>query len=276
MNTTVGALSGLRAVGMGDFGLPRDQHDDDVRALAYTTEPLPEGMLIAGRAEILVRLQDGPPAGQWVAVRLTEVDPRDRSTIITSGVLVFEPRDGADQLWRLSLDTAVRQIPAGHRLRIVLSQADLPRLNPQPHPRPLQLDALTLTVPAADADIGFPYEMKLLEPSGPVDGTWTVERDLVTDKVTVRVGERRQFVNADGHRIETDRRCRIRHGAAEPQRITTTSVHRTAVRLVTGRIVRVVADVRCTSGLCAGQGHRHGRRRGRLHAGVDRIVGRVQ
>ncbi|GAA0730652.1 CocE/NonD family hydrolase [Dactylosporangium roseum] len=244
-DATVGALSGLRGIGMGDFGLPQDQHDDDARSLTFTSDRLPGPVLLAGRVGVSVRVAERPPAGEWVAVRLSDVDGEGRSTIVSSAVLVFD--NGEGDVLRLDLDTAVRRIPAGHRLRIGLSRADLPRLSQQPSLTPVHVDTLEVSIPMADPNTAVVYEVPALA-NEPADGHWSIERDLLDGKAAVVVGERHRSVTAEGHRLEADRRCRVRASTRDPRRAITTSVHRTTVHFNSGKVVRVTASISCARG----------------------------
>ncbi|MEN3283863.1 MAG: uncharacterized protein V7607_5003 [Solirubrobacteraceae bacterium] len=90
-DATTGALSGLWGVPNPDFGLPLDQHDDDVRALPFTSDPLADDLLVCGRPTVTVTLARGDTSSrngvQRIVVRLADVDPCGGSTFITAGVL---------------------------------------------------------------------------------------------------------------------------------------------------------------------------------------------
>lgn len=126
---TVGVLSGLTRLSFAGIGRPMDQHSDDMRCSSWTSGVLTEPRLLLGRAE--VRLAD--LTSDRVVVRLTHVDPAGRSTFITSGAMgeggrVAAPFAGSTAT--IVLDAASYEVPAGHRIRLTVSDADYPRLWP--------------------------------------------------------------------------------------------------------------------------------------------------
>ena len=184
---TVGALSGLTRIPTAGIGLPADQHDDDLKSTCWTSEPLKQNLVVVGRPKVSF---DAPPAGR-VVVKLTHVDPAGRSLLITSGAF----GEGAPEVGdTLVLDATAYQVPAGHRLRVVLADADFPRLWPcsgeQPSsqvPRTVHLPTLPeygvrpVELPAQPAYLSA-LTAALQSGAG---ATWTVERELLTGGITM-------------------------------------------------------------------------------------------
>lgn len=193
---TVGPLSGLWGFPTTGFGLPVDQHDDDVRSLTSTSEPLPDDLVVSGRPIVTVDIALGSTVERLV-VRLTDVDPQGRSTLITLGVLSSTVLAGAQEV---ALAATCYRVLAGHRLRIAVSDADFPRLWPtesrEPPSQVLRLTGMALSVPTlADTD-GRPVVLPAPDPNDlDPDGLavreqprWEISRDRINDGVEVTVG----------------------------------------------------------------------------------------
>jgi hypothetical protein len=120
-------------------GWPEEQSSDDARSLTFTTEPLAEAVLIAGRPEARLHagpdLAAGPAASEaFVAARLTAVTASGRSTLITAGWARLPAGSGPGTLAPLiiALGAAACIVPAGYRLRLSLACANFPHLWPAP------------------------------------------------------------------------------------------------------------------------------------------------
>jgi hypothetical protein len=179
---TVGALSGLWGIPNGGFGRPLDQHADDARVVALTGAPLAEPLLLAGRPEVTV---DRGGCSRLV-VKLTDVDPDGRSTLITGGILTGAAR---------TLDPTCYRVAAGHRLRVVVSDSAFPRVWPAGDgPNRLVLRRLEVRLPVA-GKVGEPVAVE--RPSPPPDDPpwvtdtprWEITRAPISDRVTVVVAD---------------------------------------------------------------------------------------
>ncbi|MEV0729815.1 CocE/NonD family hydrolase [Polymorphospora sp. NPDC050346] len=256
---TVGALSGLWGVPTTGFGLPLDQHDDDLRALAFTGEPLTAPVLIAGRPVVTVEVAGA--AGDLV-VKLTDVDPDGRSTLITAGRAGAPPGPAGDAgpapaggPVRVVLVPTAYRLPAGHRLRVVVGGTDFPRHWPGA-PTQTRLTRLALAVPVVSETEGTPVTPPV--PGPPPAGTaslhlrgtprWDVTRDLIRDGVTVTVGEdvaayapQRQHVLEVCSTIAAS--AQRDHPAAAQVRATSTAT----ARMSTGETVVVEVGVHVTA-----------------------------
>lgn len=131
---TVGLLSGLWTMPISDLGYPLDQHDDDQRSLSFTTTPLAEPLTIAGRGTVGLAVSPEMSACRCV-VKLADVDENGRSTIITHGLLdLSSAASPAAEEVRTDLSVGLAPscytVAKGHRLRLVLSDSDFPRLWP--------------------------------------------------------------------------------------------------------------------------------------------------
>ena len=246
---TTGALSGLQAIVMGEFGHPQDQHDDDLRAVAATSEPLAHDVVLCGVPEVRVRLrrdEAGESPVLRIVVRLAEVDPLGRSTLLALGVLCPE-EDGDDH--RLALACVARRVRAGHRLRVVISDSDFPRLRPLVNPQPMRITSIELSAPTLSDEATTASDVPALEqPEAGVGGAnWTITRDLIHDGLEVKVGVGTPAaVTIHRHLLETsaDIRATVRRDA--PAASVVTGTHKARLRTSSGETIAVTAAVRCT------------------------------
>ncbi|WP_051898863.1 CocE/NonD family hydrolase [Sciscionella sediminilitoris] len=249
---TTGALSGLGGE-TGGIGLPRDQHEDDCRAVMATGAPLTEDLLICGRPEVTVRLLAHANTSPRLVVRLTEVDPHGRSLLISSGhesVHSGAEVPGGREIHSLLRPTTYR-VRRGNRLRIVLSDSDFPRLTPLPEAGLLRLAAVDLAIPVPAEQEGEPTELALIErdprTADGVEDRWSITRDEVNDGIEVVIGGRGRGRSTDGrHELEqsTEARASVRRSA--PDATVATGEHVLTAHLDTGERVTVTAYVRCT------------------------------
>ncbi|BCJ68845.1 CocE/NonD family hydrolase [Polymorphospora rubra] len=252
---TVGALSGLWGIPTTGFGLPLDQHDDDMRALAFTGDPLAAPVLVAGRPVVTVEVAGTP--GDLV-VKLTDVDPDGRSTLITAG-RVSNPPPGPVRV--VLVPTAYR-LPAGHRLRVVVAGTDFPRHWPGA-PTETRLTRLSLALPVVSETEGTPATPPVPGPppagaaSLHLRGTprWDVTRDLIRDGVTITLGEDvAAYAPQREHVLEVDTTvaatAQRHHPAAAHLRATSTAT----ARMSTGETVVVEVGVHVTADSAAATG----------------------
>lgn len=191
----------------GDFGL--DQRFDDGASLCWDTPPLSERIELLGKAELRLPVSVDTPQALVVA-RLCDVAPDGASTLVARGVLNLSRREGHDRTVPMPIDTAVTvtipfqatayAIPAGHRIRLAITNAYWPLTWPSPQPGTLTVhcgpDAVLLLPRRAASGGAAP------EPSGfgpPETGTplaiettmlrtggRVTTRDLATGEVTIR------------------------------------------------------------------------------------------
>lgn len=206
---TVGAMSGLGAVPLAGFGFPLDQHDDDIRSLMFTSEPLPEPLVLAGTVTVEVALGPGTTASRCIA-KLTDVDPQGRSSLITAGVGRIGLQPSVDRSASITLNPAGYELAPGHRLRLVLSDSDLPSLWPASGGAVLDVAVraggdgesefgtraarvTSVTVPVCEPmDDYQPPRPPLTPPpftGRPPRRTWRITRDHAVGQVSVTVGD---------------------------------------------------------------------------------------
>jgi hypothetical protein len=180
--------------------------------------------------------------------KLTDVDPAGRSILVSCGVATGA--DGPE--WTVALAPTCYRFAAGHRLRLVLSDADFPRLWPAPNPRPLRVTGLGLTIPVLADEDGVPADLAASD-APPVRHSslglldrprWEITRDLVQDGVTITVGEEvAALTPQDGHLLQLDSSiaATVRDGAPAAARIRAATT--ATARLCTGEHVVVQVDL---------------------------------
>jgi uncharacterized protein len=148
--------------------MPGDQRGDDAMSLCFDGEVLAEALDIAGAPIVRLLLSCDKPMAQ-VAVRLCDVDETGASSRITYGVMNLchrnshefpaELEPGMEYEVCLQLDDIAHRVPAGHRLRLAISNAYWPMLWPSPQRTALTLRSGSLEIPvrpdAGGRSVGF-------------------------------------------------------------------------------------------------------------------------
>jgi len=152
---------------------PMDQRLDDAGSLVFDSGPLPERLEILGAPVARLKLSSDRPAA-FVAVRLSDLLPDGRATLVTYGILNLTHREGHETPLplapgrryevRVALNDVAHAFPPGHRLRLSVSNTYWPTVWPSPEPVALTVfagaSALELPVrtprPVDDALPPFP------------------------------------------------------------------------------------------------------------------------
>lgn len=163
---TVGLASGEYmpwfAFGPADE-LPDDQQTEDECSVVFDTARLESPIELVGNASFSVKIKSDQPVA-LLAVRLCDIWPDGRSTLITRGIMNLCQRTGKDKPESLepgkwySVDVVLNhtayRIPVGHRLRLACSNTYWPIAWPTAHLGELQIDTTgcKLVVPCRDKD----------------------------------------------------------------------------------------------------------------------------
>ena len=185
--------------------LPHDQREEDGGALVFTGDPLPEPLEILGAPVVELRLSADRPVAM-VAVRLSDVQPDDKATRVSYGLLNLTHRDGhgnpaplephREYRVRVRLNDVAQHFPRRHRLRVSLSTSYFPLAWPPPEPVRLTIHTAgsRLLLPArGHRDDACGFEPAEGAASGPrtrltaEHHNWQVLRDLATDTSTLEV-----------------------------------------------------------------------------------------
>ncbi|MEO9898345.1 MAG: CocE/NonD family hydrolase [Paracoccaceae bacterium] len=136
--------------------MPGDQRNDDAKSVVFDSDILSEDLDIVGTPNVQLTLSSSDPQAQ-IAVRLCHVHPDGASTRITYGVLNLSHRFGHEnptsmpkdtpQDISVSLDNIAYRVPAGHRIRLSISNAYWPLVWPSPTMGTLTLTQGTLGLP---------------------------------------------------------------------------------------------------------------------------------
>ncbi len=179
-----------------DPALPRDQSGDDARSLCFTGEPLAEPLELLGVAVANLEVTASALPLNLV-VKLAEVAPNGRSTLISTGWLdlAVHARPGRRVRVEVPLRATCYRLAAGNRLRLAVACADFPRLWPTPKPAVLSVhygaSRIRLPVCPLLKDEPRPAWGKLqaeaLASGNDLGGSqsWDLHTDLMTDTATL-------------------------------------------------------------------------------------------
>lgn len=252
LDATAGVLSQLWALPADGTGLPLDQHDDDMRAPHCDSEPLAEDLIIAGRCDVTVRMA-GVLQLDRLTVRLADVDGDGRSTLIAGGIAARPTTRSVT----LALTPTFYRVASGHRLRVVVTDAEFPRLWPamvsgEPI---LRLAHVEVVLPKGSdgVDVSLARPPITLARAGTAGGptargTWMVARDLVNNRVEVCTGgDLTTETPAAGHLLVTNETLTMSVAASAP---TATHAHAKNTATVTtsvGDTIAIAAESQITS-----------------------------
>jgi hypothetical protein len=242
-------------------GWPEEQSGDDARSLAFTSDLLPEPLLIAGSPS--VDLQVGLPADDEtnLVARVSMVGPGERSTLITSGWLRVPPRssDAAEGPRKITvpLAGAAFEVPAGSRVRLSVACADFPHI----WPTPANPELILATGPDAACELRLPVrpaaggdEPASIAPPPPgADPGWVsdgepvyrVEQDKTTSETAVAFGIRSRVSPPSGADLRSQELFTARVRPGRPDGATVQAQVDIGVRLPAGERIQVA--VRSTS-----------------------------
>ena len=182
--------------------LPGDQRSDDALSTTFDSEPLSADMDIVGAPRVTVQVASDQPQAQ-MAVRLNHIHPDGAATRITYGVLNLSHRDSAEnpnpmaagkvENVTLDLDHIAYRVPAGHRLRVSISDAYWPLIWPSPAPTTLTLSAGQIALPqrptSGSDEYAFPpptaadpWQIETLRPDNHIRRR---ETDMTTGEITL-------------------------------------------------------------------------------------------
>ncbi|MER9870458.1 CocE/NonD family hydrolase [Mesorhizobium sp. M0136] len=184
--------------------LPGDQRPDDALSVCFDQPVLTEAIDIVGAPEVLVRVSADRRQAN-IAVRLCDVHPDGASELISYGVLNLTHRNshefpeavvpGETVSARVVLDQCAYRAPAGHRLRVAISNSYWPMIWPSPEPVRLELSAaalmLPLRPPATGDEVTFPAPEGATpwarETLRPANSERHVDRDEKTGMTTLSI-----------------------------------------------------------------------------------------
>ncbi len=161
--------------------MPGDQRGDDAMSLCFDGDALAEALDIVGAPIVRLRLSSDKPLGQ-IAVRLCDVGPDGGSSRVTYGVLNLCHRGGHEHPELLEpgrecevsvrLDDIAYRVPAGHRLRLAISNAYWPLLWPSLQKSAITVRSGNLEMPIRSEAGGGTVSFESLEAAAP----WRIEQ----------------------------------------------------------------------------------------------------
>jgi putative CocE/NonD family hydrolase len=269
---TAGTAGGLwDPFGTGN-GWPEEQSGDDAKSLTFTSEPLPEPLLLAGSPEAELYLAVPGNDEACLAARLCMVGPDGRSTLITAGWCRIPPgetdqsgqagqvaeADGPLTATAISLGPAAFALPAGARVRLSVACADFPRMWPSPVNPELVLGfgagrasvlRLPVSRPAGRGDVPAAVTLPPEEPGG----GWVTEdvpsyhlsQDKAAGEIAVGFGARSRLHSPAGAELLVDEQYTARLQADRPDGAAMLARVDVGLRMPAGE--RVTVSVRSTS-----------------------------
>lgn len=233
---TVGTAAGLWDPMALGVGLPLDQTEDDLKSLAFTSEPMPEDVEITGAPEAVIHAAITSGEDANLVAKLCDVDPEGGSALITSGWLKAshressahpaKPRAGEAHEYKIALWSTAYRVPHGHQIRLSISCSDFPRIWPDPVKPELRVffggkraSSIALPVVAASKESIRGPELRAPQPPAPRPGfmpVWKIERDLVSGSVAVTTGQRSMAPLPQGGDLEIETVAVARVSEARP------------------------------------------------------------
>jgi predicted acyl esterase len=186
-----GAAAWISCAGHLPWGQPWDQRHEDTQSMTWDWPA--DDLELLGHATLAARISVDVPVAT-LSVRLCDVFPDGRSTLITRGVLNLTHRDGHERPEPMpvgepvdvtvELEATSWIFDPGHRLRLAISGTDWPNTLAPPEPVTITLDLAGSALHLPRVDGPSPSAAPSLvastdEPSEPTDVTWRVERDVL-------------------------------------------------------------------------------------------------
>lgn len=242
-----------------------EQGRDDAKSLAYTSAPLSDAIDIAGAptAQVVVEVEGRREA--HLCVKLCDVGPDDRSTLITSGWLRLapeaQPTQGPQSVEAAFYPTAYR-VPAGHRLRWTIACADFPRLWPTPETPNLVVSSgeggeSLVRLPVCDPAVGAGRAFRPSLPDGggkkppwvtSAQPVCTVTRDAAREGVVVTAGVDMTLALPQGGTFRLDHSIRGAMEAAHPAAASMRTRATVELTMASGEEIRVETSGYATLG----------------------------
>jgi hypothetical protein len=233
---TIGAAAGLWDPMALGIGLPQDQTDDDLKSLAFTTEPLAQDIEISGAPEAIIHaaLTEGEDAN--LVAKLCDVDPDGGSALITTGWLKASRRTSPAHREKLRIGEAYEfkiplwstsyRVPKGHQIRLSVSCSDFPHLWPDRQKPEIRVffggnRASSISLPAIPAAHEPLRGMEIRTPAAPpppspMRSIWRIERDLAANAVSVTTGMTNRIPLPQGGTMHIDHSVVAKVSEARP------------------------------------------------------------
>jgi uncharacterized protein len=191
-----GTASWISCAGHLPWGQPFDQVHDDAQSLTWDWPA--DDLELFGHPRLRARVSVDMPVAT-LAVRLCDVSPDGRSTLVTRGVLNLTHRGGHDRPEpmpvgepvdvEVELEATSWTFDVGHRMRLAVAGTDWPNTVAPPSPVTLNLDqsGSALHLPRVSGASPCPPPTLVASTDTPTeshDVTWRVERDVLRRTTT--------------------------------------------------------------------------------------------
>ena len=195
----VGTAAWISCAGHFPWGQPDDQRADDARSLTFDWPG--DDVTLLGHPRLTARVRADQPVAT-LAIRLCDVFPDGRSTLVTRGVLNLTHRTGSTSPsplpvgeWvdvEVELEATSWAFDPGHGMRLSVSGTDWPNTIAPPRPLQMELDLgeTALHLPML-GDRGALPPPELVPSSSPpnesADAVWRVQRDVLARRTACLV-----------------------------------------------------------------------------------------
>jgi uncharacterized protein len=191
-----GIASWISCAGHLPWGQPFDQLHDDAQSLTW--EWPADDLEVLGHPRLQARVVVDAPVAT-LAVRLCDVAPDGRSSLVTRGVLNLTHRNGHERPKpmpvgepvdvEVELEATSWTFVPGHRMRLAVAGTDWPNTVAPPSPVTLSLDLAgsALHLPRVEGASPCPPPALVASADAPAesgDVTWRVERDVLRRTTT--------------------------------------------------------------------------------------------
>ena len=184
--------------------LPADQRADDALSACFDSAALASPLDVVGAPAIRLSLSSDKQQAN-VCVRLCDVHPDGASELISYGVLNLchaksheHPQalvPGAVFKIAFDLDQCAYRVPAGHKLRIAVSNSYWPAIWPSPAKAALRLRSGQLDLPTRKLAAGDEWQFEQpqaatpwpVEQLRPASSTRRIEQDIATGRTTLHI-----------------------------------------------------------------------------------------
>lgn len=261
-DAAVGLAAGMwDPFGTGN-GWPEEQSGDDARSMTFTSDPLPGPLLVAGRPEAELFLDQLSGGEAHIVARLSMVGPDGRSTLITTGwhrqagplaAPVAAPGAAtATAPVTIRLGAAAVSVPAGARLRLCVACADFPRIWPTAVTPAIRIwfgadRPSALRIPVCDQDRRRDAPASIPAPPAGPDTGWVtdgeplygVTHDKARGEVAVSFGAKVRLRPPSGADMTLDEQFTARLSPGRPDGAALTAMVGISLRLPAGERVEV-------------------------------------
>ncbi len=238
---SVGTLAGLWDPTALGIGLPLDQNHDDLASVTFTSAPQPSEIEISGSPEALIKIAVESGDDVNLVVKLCDVAPDGRSSLISTGWLKAAYRNSLENPepvptgqvidMRVPMVATSYMVARRHRIRVSISCSDFPRIFPTRTNPVIRVYSggrrgSHVRIPIVPPPKNNNNHFEVRRPDLTINRSplavamtprWTIERDLASGRVSVVTGSHQQSNLINGGSFEMNHVARASVPDAQPQ-----------------------------------------------------------